>query len=240
VDAVSFLTKEDLSAGLIRVIQLRRSLQADPALGEKWLAVKRHQSELARQTFSDLLASARYGPAGEFFLHELYGARDFEQRDSEVLRVVPLFARMLPQRAIHTLALAVRLDELSEQLDAAVARELDGPLTAESYGAAFRRAGMQDGREEQMRIIGEVGRSLDKLARIAFVAPLLRMMRAPAEAAGLGHLQHFLMTGFDAFRAMNGADEFLDTVYARQRQVVARLYDGAAPARTGLSGVAAF
>jgi hypothetical protein len=41
--------KERLSAGLARVIELRRTLHDDPAVNERWLAVKQWQAaRLAR------------------------------------------------------------------------------------------------------------------------------------------------------------------------------------------------
>jgi len=110
-----------LAGALARVIALRRQLHADPAAGVRWLAVKHWQSERLRRTYPDLFAEPRYVTAGEFFLSELYGARDFESRDVEALRVVPKLARMLPDKAIETLLAAVELDELPETLDARVA-----------------------------------------------------------------------------------------------------------------------
>ena len=224
--AERLLSKEQLTEGLARVIALRRNLGRDAELGARWLAVKEFQSALMRRSYGDLLQSPRYRPAGEFFLREIYGARDFEQRDSEALRVVPTLARMLPARAIHTLALAVEVDELSEHLDVGVARLISLPLTDARYEEGYRSAGLREQRERQLDIIDQVGRSLDKLAWIPFIAPLLHMMRAPAEAAGLGHLQQFLQGGFDAFKNMNGASEFLDTVYSRQSRLLAVLFAG--------------
>jgi hypothetical protein len=219
-------SKDRLAAALQRVIELRRHLDADPELGEKWRAVKQFQSELLRRTYADLFDSPRFRPACQFFLAELYGAKDFEQRDLEVLRVVPMLVRMLPERAVHTLALAVELDELSEQLDARLARVVALPIDDARYAAAYRAVGTPEERAHQIEIVDTIGHSLDRLARIPFLAPMLHMMRAPAEAAGLGHLQHFLETGFDAFKTMNGAGEFLDMVRQRQTVLSERLFAG--------------
>ena len=49
-------------------------------------------------------------------------------------------------------------------------------------------------------------------------------MRGPARAAGLGELQIFLETGFDTFRAMNGAQEFLAIVKRREEELAAALF----------------
>jgi hypothetical protein len=51
-------------------------------------------------------------------------------------------------------------------------------------------------------------------------------MRGPASAAGLGILQAFLERGFDTFRDMRGAQEFLATVTLRERELAARLFAG--------------
>ena len=52
------------------------------------------------------------------------------------------------------------------------------------------------------------------------------LMRVPARAAGLGRLQTFLELGFDTFRDMRGADEFLNTVAGRERSLAAALFAG--------------
>lgn len=215
-----------LAAALTRVIELRRQLESDPALGDKWHAVKLWQAQRLRRTYPDLLASERFAPACEFFLSELYGARDFEQRDQEALRVVPMLARMLPERAVQTMALAVELDELSEELDGRVARAVVTPIDDAHYASAYRAAGTRAEREHQIDTIDRIGRSLERLARIPLLAPMLHMMRAPAEAAGLGHLHHFLQAGFDAFRTMGAAGDFLDTIRSRETALMESLFAG--------------
>ena len=215
-----------LAAALRQVIDLRRQLEADARLRDKWRAVKRWQAERLRQTYADLLAQPRLRPACEFFLAELYGAKDFSQRDQEALRVVPLLARMLPERAVTTMALAVELDELSEQLDARVARNIALVVDDAGYAAAYRAAGTRAEREHQIDTIERIGRSLERLARIPLLVPMLHMMRGPAEMAGLGHLHRFLRSGFDAFVAMGAAGEFLDTIRRRETALMQTFFDG--------------
>lgn len=213
-----------LAGALARVIALRRQLHADPAAGVRWLAVKHWQSERLRRTYPDLFAEPRYVTAGEFFLSELYGARDFESRDVEALRVVPKLARMLPDKAIETLLAAVELDELSETLDARVAAAVTLPLDDARYAAAYRAAGTRPERLRQIEVIDGIGRSLEKLARVPLLAGMIRMMRVPAEAAGVGHLHHFLEGGFNAFKAMGPAGEFLATIRQRETALMERLF----------------
>jgi len=218
--------KERLACGLARVIELRRALHADPAVNARWLAVKQWQASRLARTYPDLLASARYRPASEFFLEELYGAKDFEARDNEALRVVPKLARMLPERAVETMALAVELDETSESLDARLAEAIRLPVDAAGYARAYRETGTLAERQLQIETVDRIGRTLEKLARIPLLSGMLHMMRAPAEAAGFGHLHHFLQSGFDAFRAMGSAGEFLATIRSRETVLMQALFDG--------------
>jgi hypothetical protein len=217
--------QDRLASALDEVMALRARLAADAQLGRRWRAVKNFQSDRLRSTYADLLASDRYREPCQFFLDELYGARDFEQRDAEARRVVPKLAKMLPARGVETLLLAVELDVMSERLDSDLAARLTAPVTAASYAAAYPEVGTESERERQIELVGDIGRALDKLARIPMLAAMLHMMKAPAELWGLSHLHHFLARGFDAFAGMGGAREFLATIARRERTINRRLFD---------------
>jgi hypothetical protein len=218
--------KERLASGLARVIEMRRTLHADAEVNERWLAVKHWQAQRLARTYPDLLASPRYRPASEFFLEELYGAKDFEARDAEALRVVPKLARMLPERAVETMALAVELDETSESLDARLAGAIRLPVDVAGYARAYRETGTLAERQLQIETVDRIGHTLEKLARIPLLSGMLHMMRAPAEAAGFRHLHHFLQSGFDAFRTMGSAGEFLRTIRSRETALMEALFAG--------------
>jgi len=221
--------QQRLGGALARVIALRAELNDDASLRQCWHVVKEFQSRRLAATYADLLASDRYRAPCEFFLEELYGAnKDFEQRDAEALRVVPKLAKMLPTRAVETLALAVELDEMSERFDSGLARNIALPATPQSYAAAYRKVGSEAERERQIDAVSEIGRALDKLARIPMLSAMLHMMKAPAEMWGLAHLHHFLQRGFDAFADMRGASEFLATISRRESMINRRLFAGEA------------
>jgi hypothetical protein len=215
-----------LSAALTRVITLRETFDRQPELALPWKEVKHWQSQRLRRTYPDLFAVPRYKIAGEFFLSEIYGAKDFGQRDREALRVVPKLARMLPERAVETLLLAVELDEMSEQLDARVASHIVLPVTDASYAAAYVLAGTPGERRAQIDHVQKIGGALERLARLPLLSGMLHLMRGPAEAAGLSHLHFFLQRGFDAFKAMGPAGEFLRTISDRETQLMDRLFSG--------------
>jgi len=138
-------------------------------------------------------------------------------------------ARILPASAIETAALAIELEALSEDLDRRLARALSaGPITEATYADAYRSSSTRGERERQVELIGEVGRRLDALVKKPLVFGTLKLMRRPARLAGLADLQDFLERGFDAFRAMRGAEPFIELVRERETAILNRLFSGAA------------
>lgn len=209
----------------------REARAADASLGSTVLALKSYQQQRFANTYADLLASERYAAASRFFLDELYGPRDFSDRDAQFARVVPGMVRLFPQELVETVGVLARLHALSETLDTVMGRHLMGrPLNRGAYVAAWQRTGQPQAREEQIRLTLDVGRDLDRLTRKPFLRTSLHLMRGPARAAGLPALQQFLEIGFDTFKAMGGAGEFLSTVDARERALASALFEAGADA----------
>ncbi|HMC17055.1 MAG TPA: hypothetical protein VKI18_15575 [Albitalea sp.] len=206
----------------------RARRDAAPELGASVLALKRYQQSRFGRTYADLLVSQRHGPAARFFLEELYGPRDFSQRDAQFARVVPALVKLFPDEIVATVQTLAELHALSETLDSETASNLDGTrVDAAAYIAAWQATGRASERERQIMLTLAVGESLDALTRNPLVRNSLRMMRSPARAAGLGELQNFLEAGFDAFRAMRGAREFLDDIGRRERALATALFSAA-------------
>ena len=210
----------ELAACIATARDLRASRAADRAAAD-YPALKEWQAGRLAATYADLLASERYRPAAEFFLSDLYGPKDFRSRDEELARVVPVMVRVLPARALLTLLEAVKMDMLSESLDTDMVLALrkahrEGDIDLPAYVAAYRACGRRDDREQQIALVDRIGKTLDRLTRMPLIRVSLRLMHGPAHLAGLGELHSFLQRGFDAFSFMNGADEFLAIVTARE------------------------
>lgn len=190
-------------------------------------ALKRWQAGRLERTYEDLHGDQRYRQATTFFLEDLYGPKDFSGRDEAMLRIYPAMVRILPKRAVETAALAIEVDALSEDLDRRMAAVLpDGPIDEARYAKAYRETGMPAERERQIELIDAVGRRLDALVGMPMVYTTLKLMRRPASLAGLSDLQSFLERGFEAFRAMKGADHFLRTIAERETAILRRLFSG--------------
>lgn len=203
----------------------RRTRVEDPALGACVEAVKRYQQRRFEMTYADLLAHPRYAGASNFFLDELYGPNDFTRRDEQFARVVPAMVHLFPSEVVQTVEALAALHSLSERFDTTMARALDdATVDAKTYVRAWQRTGDAAGRETQIVLMERVGRSLDVLTRKPLLRHSLRLMRGPARAAGLGALQAFLEAGFDTFRGMRGASEFLALIGSRERALAAALF----------------
>ena len=206
--------------------QLRGQPQNDAAFARRLDDVKRWQHGRLGRTYADLSADARYGPAAAFFLDDLYGVKDFSRRDEEMLRIYPTLVKLLPTSTVETVDLALALDALSEAFDQDMARALPGnaPITDASYAEAFRQVGREAERRRQVELVGEVGRRLDLVVKKPFIATTLRILRKPAYMAGLGDLHEFLDHGLNAFRHMQGADEFLAIIRRRETTIMTRIF----------------
>lgn len=222
-----------------QVARLRRDAGASPAAVT---AIKRFQRERLARDHADLLQSPRYRLAAIFFLDELYGIKDFSSRDDELARMIPTMGRLLPASALGAIADAVELDAISEQLDAAMAaaHEFSLPageplpaLDAARYSELYRSVGQQEMRTRQIDLVEDIGRQLDRLVSTPLLYRILKGMEGPARLAGLGQMQAFLVSGFEAFKAMGGAEEFVATVAARERALMSALLAGGPASGTG-------
>ena len=223
----------------LKVVDAERQRRAaDPALNAKVVAVKAFQQRRFSRTYADLLASVRYGPASRFFLDKLYGPDDFTRRDAQFARMVPAMAKLIPKQTMGTVSALAELHASSETLDTAMAAQLDRePISAAGYIRAWQRVGRVAERERQIVLTLDVATGLEGLTRTPLLRHSLRLMRAPARAAGLAELQWFLETGFDTFRTMGGAEDFIAMVASRERALAALLFAAGAEASDDIASM---
>lgn len=215
-------------ADLAEVDRVRSMQCQDPALADAVRAVKAFQARRFEATYADLLADARYRAAARFFLDELYGPHEFAQRDAQFARIVPSVVRLFPDHVVDTVVTLAQLHALSETLDLAMARRLGAGVVAPArYVAAWQGCGTPDQRQLQIALTLKIGRALDRHTRSPLLQNTLRLMRSPARRAGLGDLHRFLEGGFDAFREMKGATDFLAIIEAREAALSEALFDKA-------------
>lgn len=225
-----------IRASVTAVGELRSARHANRALADAVLEVKRLQARRFEGTYQDLLAGPPYADAARFFLQELYSDKDYAERDAQFARIAGTMQKVFPEQVVATALALAELHALTEQLDHAMGQAwLDAGTRsaggeAARYLRAWRAVGQRTDREGQLRVVMVIGRDLARLTRAPGLRLLLKMMRGPAAAAGMGSLQKFLEAGFDTFGAMsrhkNGAEGFLATIEKREGRLIADWFDG--------------
>jgi hypothetical protein len=217
------------------VAQLRLQARENPALGAAVAEVKRLQSLRFAGTYADMLGGGPYRAAAHFFLHELYGDADYSERDAQFSRIAGALQRLFPRQVAGTAVSLAQLHALTERLDHAMglawadvaAPHDDAP--AVRYTRAWRTVARRAERRAQLDRVLEIGGELQRLTRTPGLRLMLKMMRGPAVAAGMGALQRFLEAGFDTFAALarepGGADGFLRVIDERESALIELLFD---------------
>lgn len=224
---------QEIRRAVEEVSLLRQNHSRDEGLGAAVRAIKRFQGLRFQGTYADILSAGPYAQAARFFLDELYGDKDYASRDEQFARIAGAIERLFPEDVAQTAVSLARLHALTERLDHGMAlRWLDGEAAAlgevERYVRAWKDVGSCEDRVAQLAAVLALGRELARLTRLPGLRLMLKMMRAPASAAGLSALQRFLETGFDTFAAMGrergGPERFLGLIEAREQALIDALF----------------
>jgi hypothetical protein len=219
-----------LLAGLDRSAELRARIVEDAGFSERRALLRAWQAARLARTHQDLLESRRFGAAAEFFLTDLYGPSDLSRHIEDVRSLVPVMTSVLSDSGLATVAHAMELNVLSESLDGAMVETLGeraAHITDAVYANAYRAVGRAQDRDRQIDLIALLGEALEGLTHIRFIGMTLKLMRMPAQLAGLGELQAFLERGYSAFGAMRGgAGEFVTIIVTRERAISEALLAG--------------
>ena len=199
----------------------------------RWLPeLRRWQTGRLEASFAHFLADPKRRPAASFFLSDVYGDRDFSERDANVARIVPMLQRLLPAAVLVTVVDAIELGALTHAFDLRMAEALQRlaptrrKLDAALYAHAYREVGRARLRGRQIGLIADVGTGLADAVKLPGVRLLLKLSRGPARASGLGELQGFLERGFAAFSALGDGRAFVRDIEGAEREVSRRLFAG--------------
>lgn len=216
------------------VTALRLHRTGDAALGAAVGHIKTLQARRFRGTYNDLMGSPAFGPATRFFLQELYSATDYTDRDLQFGRIAGTLQTLFPAPVVATAVALAELHAQTEALDQDMGRAwLAGSADSDSndtarYAAAWRAVGQRPARQQQLQRVLAMGADLARLTRKPGLRTMLRMMRGPAQTAGLGALQHFLEAGFDTFghlaRQRGAVEQFLATIGEREQTLMHVLF----------------
>ena len=220
---------QQIHQALGAVEQLRQQHAQNLLLKQATFDIKIFQARRFQATYADLLQNTRYKTAASFFLHELYGDKDYAERDQQFARIASTISRLFPQAVVDTAAALAQVHALTEQLDDLMAHQWLKDTAPEGecarYIHCWRHVADSAARHQQLHVVQLLGQELDRLTRKPGLRTLLKLMRGPASAAGLTSLQRFLEAGFDAFAYMRGADEFLALIRLRETEWIRSLFE---------------
>lgn len=227
--------KDIIREAVARIEQLRATAANTPQLAQAVSDIKAFQARRFTGTYFDLLQTKQYKPATLFFLEELYSEKDYSERDAQFSRIAGTLERLFPKQVVQTAVALAQLHSLTEELDLAMAQSwLDSAEKNDikRYITAWRSVGRRQDRTAQLNGALSVGQELVVLTRTPGLRMALKMMRRPANLAGMGALQHFLESGFDTFAGMgnqpDGTDFFLNTVQQRESALIDAMFDASA------------
>ena len=236
VTIVGMEAAETIREAISRVLALRQICLSDSLLHESVRAVKRFQARRFALTYGDLLVAGPYKGAAHFFLQELYGDRDFSQRDSQFARIAGALQKIFPKQAVSTAVSLAEIHALTEELDHQMGVAWLGTTTPSwanvrgRYVDAWQQVGRQHQRDAQLKGVLHLGHELDRLTRTPSLRLMLKLMRHPAKSAGLSALQGFLESGFDTFAEMHtnagSATTFLATIELRESSFIEAMFTG--------------
>lgn len=218
---------------LAQVSALREMVLHNPELSRALSEVKAIQANRFAETYRDMLMSPVYSGCATFFLEELYSERDYSHRDAQFAKVAVAVQHTFPAQVVEIAVTLAELHHVTEALDLEMAQSWINlnhlPTPAARYQACWRQVGQQPKREWQLNTVLGIGSELSVLTRKVGLRWLLKMMRKPAELAGLGNLQSFLETGFDHFGSLakdpEAVKEFLLTIQKRESTWINALFE---------------
>lgn len=199
--------------------------------GDRLAALCQWQAERLKTTHADLYEDSRYRAGLDFLLEDLYAPQTLTRRDDDIDRVFPVMVKLLPDALLATVAELVELNLLTQRLDSQLAHTLFHTqqcrhIDAHTYAEAYRQSAEKEERLRQIQLVANIGDDLDRYVGSRTISFALSITEGAAEMAGLGDLHRFLRRGFSAFRAMNGVDELLTRIVARETEVMEGLFRG--------------
>jgi hypothetical protein len=210
-------------------VNTMREIAEQANILETMRAMQNWQCQRLLLSHQEMYQQKRFKPAVEFFVEELYGPKEFSQRDHDIARVVPKMANLLPENALVSLASALHLNALSFELDFTMARKLHGlTIDRDSYAQAYRECNNQVLRQQQINYILTLGRDLANVVQMKGITTLLVLSRKPAKLAGVIALHEFLEHGFKAFKKLGEVDDFVIPVVNFEQALLTQLFDKSA------------
>ncbi|WEI19129.1 hypothetical protein PY247_03285 [Acinetobacter proteolyticus] len=207
----------------------------DAVLEQRLHDVQTWMKERIAQTHQDFFARPENQLMAQYFLKRLYGGPDFDalaQQIERLLKFAHKVENFVPENGIKTGTKSVSLAVLATQLDEQVAKQLladypaDIPLTDEIMRQTLVKLDQGDARYEQLRLLDELGLTLDKYMRSTMMYATFKMCKGLAHKYHFDGMYEFIQEGFAAMKPMKSAATFIQTFTEKEREIIDRVHAG--------------
>lgn len=222
--------QEHIFKYLGEVLEAHQRRDANPELKQKIIQTSAWHSQRIGKTYSDIAVIPRFHDAVRYFQNDMYGPKDYAQRDRDVQKIYPIIEKLLPNRFLEILTHVMELNALTMQLDEAQALALQemsdfNPIEADAYAQAYRVSAPKADRAKQIDLVLSVGEELNQISGKSYLGGVLKLSKKPAHKLGIGDLHSFLDNGYRAFMKMKDATPFINTIRARETQILDNIFD---------------
>ncbi|USA52998.1 hypothetical protein NDN13_16360 [Acinetobacter sp. C32I] len=207
----------------------------DAVLEQRLHEVQTWMKERIAQTHQDFFARPENQLMAQYFLKRLYGGPDFDalaQQIERLLKFAHKVENFVPENGIKTGTKSVSLAVLATQLDEQVAKQLltdypaDTPLTDEIMRQTLVKLDQGEARYEQLRLLDELGLTLDKYMRSTMMYATFKMCKGLAHKYQFDGMYEFIQEGFAAMKPMKSAATFIQTFTEKEREIIDRVHAG--------------
>jgi hypothetical protein len=196
--------------------------------------LRQFQIQRLEQTYADLVEDPATRALGLFFIHDLYGRQDVQDRDAGVVKVYRAMEAKLSEQVVAGLKRLLRLHRITHEMDREVATTLemalgDGPIDMETYEIAYRKAGTYELREEQIRLSVEAMEVVHRISRSRLIGTSLKAVRWVVDRLSVPETLETMLRGYDAFRNVKEIGQFVQTVRQREMERLDRIFQKEEP-----------
>lgn len=219
-----------LKTNLIQAKNYRILSTKEPELFFVKNKIKEFQIEKLKTTHNDFLTSPNTKEATKFFLNELYNTKDLTERDKQTEKLIPFILKMFPEQTLQIIAKAFILDALTEKMDTEMAKAIIADkliqknITEDQYKKYYLKTSSIEDRENQIKLVQEIGLELCKVVKLPLISQVLKAMRLPAKLAKLMDIHNFLENGFNTFKNTHQPEHFVKSIYEREMKILKEYY----------------
>lgn len=207
----------------------------NPAIFQRLQDVQAWQKQRMQRTHAKTFAEKQNILMSEYFLNRLYGGPDFDALAGQIARLMKYVhkaEKLIPENAIKTGTSGVALAILAVRLDEQVAMQLlqdyhpNEALTDEMMRLTYLKLDQGQQRLEQLDLLDQLGKSLDKYMRSFVVYTAFKMCKGAANKYHFQIMYEFMQDGFLAMKPLKSAEKFVQDFTAVERQIIHKVHAG--------------